>query len=450
MIEIHERTGPPYSAICYVQVMYPDGTTARGSAVVVGPNDVLTALHVVYEPAHGGWAKLIDLAPGADTRPHSEPFGHFGSFGSLEGRAATWDFNGDGLLSAEESAGDLALIGMNSRIGDITGWLPLCLQPNDFSGQMVGYPAAGTGMMAERVWAVASPTYGVYDIEDGLGSGASGGPLLVGEGAGAEVAGVLSSGAWDASFSTYAGFFTAETWAWLQQAMTANDRLVDALPLAATRLGTSYVGNDLTESWIGNSGADTFSGGGGDDLIDGARGVDTCVYRGGSDSYSVTVSAGIITVADRLPERDGTDTLSHVERLKFADLSMAFDVEGTAGEAYRLYQAAFDRAPDLPGLGYQIAELDNSAPLQQVAANFIASPEFQQRYGALTNEQFVRQLYLNVLHRAAEPEGLAYHLNNLDHNGFTRADVLLGFSDSPENKANVIGAIQNGMYYELS
>jgi hypothetical protein len=37
-----------------------------------------------------------------------------------------------------------------------------------------------------------------------------------------------------------------------------------------------------------------------------------------------------------------------------ATRAVALDVDGAAGQAYRLYQAAFDRAPDKNGLGYWI------------------------------------------------------------------------------------------------
>ena len=74
------------------------------------------------------------------------------------------------------------------------------------------------------------------------------------------------------------------------------------------------------------------------------------------------------------------------------------------------------------------------------------SPEFQARYGALNNTQFVAQLYANVLDRAPDSGGLAYHVGHLNA-GMTRADVLVGFSESPENQANVIGQIEHGMLF---
>ena len=141
--------------------------------------------------------------------------------------------------------------------------------------------------------------------------------------------------------------------------------------------------------------------------------------------------------------------MTNIERLKFTDVSIAFDTSGEAGMAYRLYKAAFSRAPDTAGLGYQMKALDDGLSLGQVAANFIASQEFQVKYGSLSNAQFVIQLYLNVLGRAGDSEGYAYHLARLDGGAAGRNDVLAGFSESPENQAALIGTISTGMVYTV-
>lgn len=49
-----ESTNFPYSAVTYVEAIFPDGTRVSGSGAVVGINDVLTAAHVVYSPENGG------------------------------------------------------------------------------------------------------------------------------------------------------------------------------------------------------------------------------------------------------------------------------------------------------------------------------------------------------------------------------------------------------------
>ena len=170
------------------------------------------------------------------------------------------------------------------------------------------------------------------------------------------------------------------------------------------------------------------------------------MFAGLRASYTVTRTATGMTVKDNVGS-DGTDTLLGIERLQFADVKIAMDVDGNGGMAYRLYQAAFNRTPDKGGLGFQMSALDGGYNIAAVAANFIASPEFTATYGALDNAAFVTQLYQNVLHRAPDASGLAFHVNNLATGANTRANVLVGFSESPENQAALIGTIQNGMEF---
>ena len=451
MFEITNTTQSPYSSICYIRCDWPNGTATRASAVIVGVNDVLTALHAVFDSERGGWATSVQIYPGADTSPFfTEPFGVFTDVGTMVGRASNWDLDGDGLLTQQESSGDLALLGLTSRIGDVTGWLPVTDQPNDFTGLIVGYPARGSGMMAESDFANATDWSGVYDIQSGLGAGASGGPLLYTAGGVTSVAGVLSSGDVDNTVSTYAGLDGAGTWAWLQNAMAQNDTLIGLPPGSAPVLSPSvFMGTANVDNYTGTAGRDVFTGEGGNDTFNGLDGVDTAVFSSVRGSYTVSVlAANQVQIADHSGSRaDGTDTLTNVERVHFSDVSLAFDVQGTAGQAYRLYQAAFDRVPDIGGLGYQMNALETGLSLVQVAGNFIASPEFQARYGsAVTDEQFVTLLYENVLHREPEAAGLQFHLDELA-GGQSRAMVLTHFSESPEDQANLVGVMSQGMVY---
>lgn len=179
-------------------------------------------------------------------------------------------------------------------------------------------------------------------------------------------------------------------------------------------------------------------------VIDGGRGLDTLMLNGHRDQYYIQKAGVGFSIFG-----NGVDEwVTNVERLKFTNGYVALDIDGNAGQAYRLYKAAFDRVPDVPGLGYQTNDIDTKLALSQVAGNFIASPEFQATYGNVNNSQFVTLLYQNVLDRAPEEAGLQYHINRLE-SGVSRADVLLGFSESPENKANVIGLIENGMFFTM-
>ena len=76
----------------------------------------------------------------------------------------------------------------------------------------------------------------------------------------------------------------------------------------------------------------------------------------------------------------------------------------------------------------------------------VAGVAFKHTYGAVDNTQFITLLYQNVLDRAPDAGGLQFHLGESTQ-GQSRSDMLIHFSESPENQANVIGDIQNGMVY---
>ncbi|GAB2876313.1 hypothetical protein GCM10027277_52150 [Pseudoduganella ginsengisoli] len=181
--------------------------------------------------------------------------------------------------------------------------------------------------------------------------------------------------------------------------------------------------------------------------IDGGAGRDTVRYDGTAATHKVKAAGdGSFTVAyGNLP----ADTLVGIERLTFTGGgdALALDVDGTAGMAYRLYRAAFNRAPDQVGAGYWLAQMDQGKSLRDVAQSFLASDEFKARYGAApTDEQFVASLYQNVLHRAGESTGVDYW-NGVLHGGASRADVLVSFSESAENVTAVAAIIGNGYSY---
>lgn len=449
MFEVNNRLATPYRSISYLRAEWADGTSTRATAVVVGVNDVLTALHAVYSADRGGWATRITVIPAADTSPVSRPLGEYTDVGYVSGRAQNWDVNRDGLLSQAESEGDIALLGMRSRIGDVTGVLPAAQVASDFSGLMTGYPGRGTGLMAELVLADASSLYSVYNVNSGLGAGASGGPLLYTSASGVtSVVGILSSGNESNTSSTYAGLFSASSWNWLQDALAANDFLIGpSLPTSfMTAGGTLFTGGSGPDTLTGGGGRDIFTGNAGNDSLDGGDGLDTAVYGGLRSAYTVTAGAGAVTVADSAPTRDGMDSLRNIERLKFADMSLAFDVAGSAGQAFRLYKAALGRLPDVVGLGYQINALDSGMALGEVAAHFVSSPEFARLYGPLSDLSFVTQLYANILNRAGDAAGMAYHQGRLAA-GATRGEVVVGFSESLENQVALIGQVQGGISY---
>lgn len=101
-----------------------------------------------------------------------------------------------------------------------------------------------------------------------------------------------------------------------------------------------------------------------------------------------------------------------------------------------LYQAALDRQPDNPGLNYFVGNLQEGQNLQDIANSFYHATEFRQQFERFDDENYIDQLYLNVLERPADSEGVDYWLNDIQHNGRSHADVLVSFAQSAENRDN--------------
>ncbi len=113
----------------------------------------------------------------------------------------------------------------------------------------------------------------------------------------------------------------------------------------------------------------------------------------------------------------------------------------SAAEVARLYYSALGRAPDAAGLTSWTNALEfGGQSLTDEANGFMASPEFQSKYGSLSNGDFVSLLYNNVLGRSPDAAGLNGWTGALNA-GATRASVLIGFSESPEHQAMLIPVI---------
>ena len=143
------------------------------------------------------------------------------------------------------------------------------------------------------------------------------------------------------------------------------------------------------------------------------------------------------------------DPITGYTFLRFADkdLFIIDDIKETfdqvtglntdSGKMFRLYNAAFKRLPDADGLKYWIDKYSSGENDERaVASSFLISDEFALRYGTdITDTTYVNTLYKNVLGRDADTSGLNYWLGQLNSGSETRYEVLLGFSESAENKA---------------
>lgn len=243
--------------------------------------------------------------------------------------------------------------------------------------------------------------------------------------------------------------------------LSGNDRFIGSSTQAINDAIQTLDGNDVFTGYGDNNGQ--WQSGG--DHFYGGNGIDTAVFRGNHDQYVISkdvsmqdarteYSTSIVgdTVTDTVSNRDGVDKLVDVERLQFADTNVALDVGlyENAGMAYRIYRAAFDRAPDEVGLANFIAALDQGVSPQAIANEFTHSAEFQTLYGTnISNADFVELLYQNALDRPSDAVGKANWVAALESGQQTRADLLIGFSESAENYQATIGLIGQGLEYPV-
>ncbi|WP_426573856.1 Ig-like domain repeat protein [Aquihabitans sp. McL0605] len=116
-------------------------------------------------------------------------------------------------------------------------------------------------------------------------------------------------------------------------------------------------------------------------------------------------------------------------------VNLGMDFKHAAGitPITRLFNAYFGRLPDLRGLDYWTGKYRSGTKLSTISATFAASSEFKNKYGALTNRDFVLLIYKNVLQRTPDATGVDYWTAKLDK-GAARGEVMTTFSESSEYK----------------
>ena len=143
---IAPNAGYPYTAIVELQATFPDHKSYVGTGTMVDSFHVLTAGHVVYSYADGGFASQIIATPelygtyrpfGTASMTYERTFTAFTSYNQTHpGQTTSGDY-------------DISLITLNRNIGNSTGWMAYGYDNNnaDFARGTIydtaGYPAAG-------------------------------------------------------------------------------------------------------------------------------------------------------------------------------------------------------------------------------------------------------------------------------------------------------------------
>ncbi len=120
-----------------------------------------------------------------------------------------------------------------------------------------------------------------------------------------------------------------------------------------------------------------------------------------------------------------------VARISFANGAIEFSGQSQAAEVVRLYATVLGREPDSEGLVFWHEHGQHGLGLAEMAQGFFDSPEFISRFGGLSNETLVLNLYREALGRLPDAQGMQYHVDAL-HHGLSRAQLFANFVASPE------------------
>ena len=103
------------------------------------------------------------------------------------------------------------------------------------------------------------------------------------------------------------------------------------------------------------------------------------------------------------------------------------------------YLGILGREPEIDGYQFWLNRMRAlGKPQTDVINGFLASPEYQSRFGNPDVPTFVTSLYRNVLGRAPDADGFAFWLNLLNTSQKTRPEVVQGFVTSVEFQATTL------------
>ncbi len=215
---------------------------------------------------------------------------------------------------------------------------------------------------------------------------------------------------------------------------------------------TGTTGNDTlnggagNDTLVGGAGNDTLTGFAGNDVLEGGTGIDTAVFQGTKLNYSITKTGGTINVSG--PASDGNDTLTGVERLKFTDVSLAFDLDGNAGNVAKLLGAVLgkDNWNNKPYIGIGLDLLDNAGvgfeQLMGLALDVVLGAN-------ASNGAVVNLLYKNLVGSGPSLTEYNEYVGLLDRGTYTQASLGVAAAQHEINTTNIglVGLVESGLQY---
>lgn len=125
--------------------------------------------------------------------------------------------------------------------------------------------------------------------------------------------------------------------------------------------------------------------------------------------------------------------------LRQAALGLAYSPQYSGVLLDDLYQRVLGRPADAEGKRYWLGVLSSGTRIEDVSALFYGSKEYVAAAGS--PEGYVRELYENLLHRQADPIGLAYWSGLLRRGEASPPEVARGFYASRESRLDRVARL---------
>jgi V8-like Glu-specific endopeptidase len=209
LMEEYSTSTFPYDDVVLIEAPDPSesGYYVIGSGVVIGPNTILTATHVVYDISDGIADQDIKLYPGWNAADPALGAGNVSTTYTDHFNDISSD---DGELSQAQSASDYAVIDTSYTF---SSWMGVLLNYPGGDVNVTGYPASAGGYQTDSLGTVsADPYYSVLDYGTlSVSPGNSGGPLWLDYGGSDDVVGIVSTSGWAVQL-TSADWSQIESW----------------------------------------------------------------------------------------------------------------------------------------------------------------------------------------------------------------------------------------------
>ena len=226
-----------------------------------------------------------------------------------------------------------------------------------------------------------------------------------------------------------------------------NNVFIDPSTTIENLVGTAY--DDVI---FGNDANNLIYEWGGNDVIDGRGGINTVVYVGKRAEYNIKPSE----VAQHwLVEGKngilGSDDLSNVQFLQFADSKVILDVAGNPTMAAKMIGVILGGSwvSNLFIAGLAKGILDNGYTPVTLARLGLESAMFVGMAGSSGNKDFYNLVYKNVYGVLPSEATLQGALSQMDSVQVTQADMVLRLLDVPQNLLNIdlVGIKQQGFEF---